>query len=55
MQPTSRVMPFSAVAAVSVAAAVLLSSCASTRMDAQWTNPEYQGRNVRGAPVSGGL
>ena len=31
--------------------AVLLSACATTRMDAQWTNPEYQGRNVRGASV----
>ncbi len=31
--------------------AAALSACATTRMDAQWTNPEYQGRNVRGASV----
>jgi hypothetical protein len=29
----------------------LLSACATTRMDAQWINPDYQGRNVRGASV----
>ncbi len=51
MQTTIRVLPFPAAAAVSLAAAVLLSACASTRMDAQWTNPEYQGRNVKGASV----
>ena len=33
------------------ASALLLSACATTRMDAQWTNPDYQGRNVRGASV----
>lgn len=43
MQTTIRVLSFSA--------AVLLSACATTRMDAQWTNPDYQGRNVRGASV----
>ncbi len=43
MQTTSRLG--------SVSAAVLLSACATTQMDAQWTNPEYQGRNVRGASV----
>lgn len=32
-------------------AAVVLSACATTRMDAQWTNPEYKGRDVRGASV----
>lgn len=32
-------------------AAVALAACATTRMDAQWTNPDYQGRNVRGASV----
>jgi hypothetical protein len=36
---------------LSLSAAVLLSACATTRMDAQWTNPDYQGRNVRGGPV----
>lgn len=34
-----------------LSSAVLLSACATTRMDAQWTNPDYQGRGVRGAPV----
>ena len=43
MQPTYRLML--------LCIAVLVSSCATTRMDAQWTNPEYQGRNVRGASV----
>jgi hypothetical protein len=43
MQTTIRVLSFSA--------ALLLSACATTRMDAQWTNPDYQGRNVRGASV----
>jgi hypothetical protein len=36
---------------LSLSAAVLFTACATTRMDAQWTNPEYQGRNVRGASV----
>ena len=43
MQTTIRVL--------SLSAAALLAACATTRMDAQWTNPEYQGRNVRGASV----
>jgi hypothetical protein len=43
MRTTSRVFFLSA--------AVLLSACATTRMDAQWTNPDYKGRNVRGASV----
>jgi hypothetical protein len=34
-----------------VSTAVALAACATTRMDAQWTNPDYQGRNVRGASV----
>ena len=34
-----------------VSTTVALSACATTRMDAQWTNPDYQGRNVRGASV----
>lgn len=43
MQTTIRLLSFSA--------AALLAACATTRMDAQWTNPDYQGRNVRGASV----
>ncbi len=43
MQTTSRVFFLSS--------AVLLSACATTRMDAQWMNPDYQGKNVRGASV----
>ena len=43
MQTTIRVL--------SLSAAVLLSACATTRMDAQWTNPDYKDRNVRGASV----
>ncbi len=34
-----------------LSSAVLFFACATTRMDAQWTNPDYQGRNVRGASV----
>ena len=43
MQATIRVLCFSA--------AVLLSACATTRMDAQWSNPEYKGRSVKGASI----
>ena len=28
-----------------------ITACATTRMDAQWTNPEYQGRSARGGSV----
>ena len=37
--------------ALPIVFALALTACATTRMDAQWTNPEYQGRNVRGASV----
>ncbi len=37
--------------ALPLVVALALAACATTRMDAQWTNPEYQGRNVRGASV----
>lgn len=37
--------------AAALAAALLLAACATTRMDAQWTNPDYSGRNVRGGSV----
>jgi len=30
---------------------VLLASCATTQMNAQWVNPEYQGRSLRGQSV----
>ena len=33
------------------ASAVLMAACASTRMDAQWTNPAYQGKVARGGTV----
>ena len=43
---------FKPVAAIFAGSAlVLLGACATTRMDAQWTNPEYQGKSARGAPV----
>jgi hypothetical protein len=35
-------------AAASTAA---LAACASTQIDAQWSNPDYAGRSLRGAPV----
>jgi len=37
--------------AVALSTALLLSACATTRMDAQWTNPDYQGRSARGGSV----
>jgi len=36
---------------LAVALAAMLSACATTRMDAQWTNPEYSGRRPGGGPV----
>jgi hypothetical protein len=33
------------------ATALALAACASTQLDAQWTNPDYSGRSLRGAPV----
>ncbi len=30
--------------------ALCLAGCASTQIDAQWTNPDYRGRSLRGAP-----
>lgn len=38
-------------AVIAVGALVLMTACATTRMDAQWTNPEYQGKSVRGGSV----
>lgn len=32
-------------------AVLFVTSCATTRMDAQWTNPEYQGRGARAGSV----
>lgn len=32
-------------------AAICLAGCATTQLDAQWTNPDYGGRSLRGAPV----
>lgn len=29
----------------------LLTACATTQIDAQWSNPEYTGKSLRGAPV----
>lgn len=29
----------------------LLAGCASTQIDAQWSNPEYSGKSLRGVPV----
>ncbi|MGB2817306.1 MAG: hypothetical protein WBC37_08805, partial [Burkholderiaceae bacterium] len=34
-----------------VLGALCLAGCASTQLDAQWTNPDYSGRSLRGAPV----
>ena len=32
-------------------AALALAACATTQIDAQWSNPDYAGRSLRGAPV----
>lgn len=32
-------------------AALWLAGCATTQLDAQWANPDYAGRSLRGAPV----
>jgi hypothetical protein len=37
--------------AAAVACASLLAGCATTRMDAQWSNPDYAGRTLKGASV----
>lgn len=37
--------------AIAGASVLLLGACASTRMDAQWSNPDYQGKAARGGPV----
>jgi hypothetical protein len=34
-----------------LATALILAGCATTEMNAQWTNPEYQGRSLRGQSV----
>lgn len=41
---------FKLACAVAVSALVA-SGCATTRMDAQWSNPDYAGRSFKGAPV----
>lgn len=30
---------------------LLLAGCATTQLDAEWTNPQYSGRSLRGVPV----
>lgn len=47
MQPKFKVI-FQLLAA---SATLALAACATTQMDAQWTNPDYSGRNVRGGSV----
>ncbi|MEP6609733.1 MAG: hypothetical protein ABJA83_13800, partial [Burkholderiaceae bacterium] len=44
-------MPKAQLSALSVSLTLLLTACATTRMDAQWTNPDYQGRGARGGSV----
>lgn len=38
-------------AASGLSAALWLAGCATTEMNAQWTNPEYKGRSLRGQSV----
>ncbi|HET9025017.1 MAG TPA: hypothetical protein VFN64_10620 [Burkholderiaceae bacterium] len=37
--------------AAAAALLLALAGCATTQLDAQWTNPDYAGRSLRGAPV----
>lgn len=37
--------------AAALAATVLATGCASTKLDASWTNPEYAGKSLQGATV----
>jgi hypothetical protein len=46
MMQSPRVLYF-----LSPACALLLAGCATTQMDAQWSNPEYSGRSLRGETV----
>jgi hypothetical protein len=39
------------ISSLSPICALLLAGCATTQMDAQWSNPEYSGRSLRGQPV----
>lgn len=36
---------------LAAASTTALAACATTQIDAQWSNPDYAGRNLRGAPV----
>jgi hypothetical protein len=38
-------------AALFAASALLVAGCASTRLEAQWSDPQFQGRSLRGAKV----
>jgi len=40
-----------AAAALFAASALVIAGCASTRLDAQWSDPQFQGRSLRGAKV----
>lgn len=40
-----------AVAALFAAGGLFIAGCASTRLDAQWSDPQFQGRSLRGAKV----
>lgn len=40
-----------AICSVSAICTVLLAGCATTQMDAQWSNPDYSGRSLRGETV----
>jgi hypothetical protein len=45
-------MPFSRPAAASIAAlGLLLAGCATTKLDASWSNPEFAGKSLRGQTV----
>jgi hypothetical protein len=45
--PRSSTLP----AALSAFAVTVLAACATTKMEAQWSNPEFKGASLRGQPI----
>ncbi len=46
-----RARPHAAALAAVLAVGALLAGCASTQVDAQWTDPQFQGRSLRGTTL----
>ena len=50
-ETTSRCFPKMIKTIAAATSLLALAACATTQLDGQWTNPEYSGRSLRGAPV----